>query len=181
MREWAKHLGDVLNLIIPMVWERLGKETRQGHCRINAPVLIEANLNPEDINFKTANESKCIFIATGSTPLQHKSMMKLCKEIEDHGRELHAYLPVLLGLGLNTMFDKITDEQLETYEGILKVDGDPREGQVLLNFDRVFRVLKEAIEEHNFEEPLLFENSAPIDRSSLTFFNNREVCTVCTV
>ena len=159
-----------------MVWERLGKDTKQGHRKINAPVLIEANLSPEDILFKTANESKCIFIYTGSTPLKHKSMMKLCQEIEDHCRELHKYLPALLGLRLNTMIDKITDEELEIYEGILKVDGDPREGQVLLNYDRVHGVLQDAIERYKLERPLLYQcSTTSIDRTTLTFYNNRMV------
>ena len=174
VREWSKH-NDLLNLIIPMVWERLGKNTKQGRRNINAPVLIEANLSPRDIVFKTANESKVIFLATGSTPLKHKHLMKLCQDVEDIGRELHNYLPDLYGLGLKTMLDKITDEELEIFDGVLKTDGNPREAQQYLNYDRVHYTLDNAIDTYNFERPLLFQ-SPTIDRTALTFFNIRTVC-----
>jgi hypothetical protein len=119
VREWAKH-ADILNLAIPIVWERLGRNTVRGNYQhVNAVVLIEANMSPEDIKFKTANESKVVFIATGPTPLKHKKMMKLCQEIEDLGRELHSHLPFLLGFGLNTMLGVITDLELEAYDGVL--------------------------------------------------------------
>ena len=173
MREWSKH-ADILNLIIPMVWERLGKDTKQGYRAINAAVLIEANLDPEDIKFSTANESKCIFIATGSVALNHKFLMRLCKEIEDLGTELYTYKPVVLALGLKTMLAPITDPEREVYDGLLKVDGDPREGQVFLNFDRTYDELDAAIERHELERPLLFQKPHK-DRTVLTYFNRREV------
>lgn len=175
MREWNKH-ADILNVIIPMVWERLGKDTKAGFKTVNAAVLIEANLSPKDIKFETANDSKVIFIATGSSPLKHRNMMKLCQEIEDLGRELHAHMPVLCGLGLNTMLDKITDPQLESYDGILKKDGDDREGQFFCNYDRLHAALEHAIEEYDLEKPLLFQQ-VTIDREAITFFNDREVRT----
>ena len=156
-----------------MVWEQLGKETKTGYKSINAAVLIEANLSPDDIKFTTANESKCIFIATGSSPLQHKHMLSLCQEIVDLGKELHSHLPFLCGLGLATMLQPLTDAQLEVYEGILRVDGDPREGQVLLNYDRMYFELEGAIDKYNLEKPPLYQGS--IDRTALTFFTNREV------
>lgn len=180
MREWNKH-ADILNLIIPMVWERLGQGTKKGFKHINACVLIEANLDPEDIKFTTANESKCIFIASGSSPLKHKLMMKMCKEIEDLGRELYSHLPVVIGLGLHSMLDPVNDSQLEVYEGLLKVDGDPREGQVFLNFDRVYTALEYNADFYQLEKPLLFEKTEK-DRTALTLFNRREVrVPVCSV
>ena len=78
MREWNKH-GDTLNLMIPMVWERLGKKTKRGYKKVNAPVMIEANLSPKDIKFSTANESKCIYIYTGSSRMAHDNLMALTK------------------------------------------------------------------------------------------------------
>ena len=173
MKEWNNHEA-TLNTLVPSIWERLGRETRTEYKAINAAVLVEANLSPENIKFTTANESKCIFIATGSTPLQHPNMMKLCKDIENLGRELHMYLPVLCGLGLATMLDPITDEQLAVYEGLLRVDGDPRDGQVLLNYDRVHKEVKDANDLYNLEKPLLYQASA-IDRTALTIYNGREV------
>ena len=91
-----------------------------------------------------------------------------------HGRELYSHLPVLYGLGLNTMLDQITDPELEAYDGLLRVDRDPREGQFFLNFDRLHGALEAAIETYEFERPTLFESNS-IDRSSLCFFNGREV------
>ena len=85
MREWHKY-EKLLNSIIPMLWEGLGRKTKQGYKRVNGAVLIEANMDPADIRFDAANESKCIFLYTGSTPLQHKKLMKITKEIEDLGK-----------------------------------------------------------------------------------------------
>ena len=177
MREWAKH-ADLLNLAIPMVWERLGRTVRQTNQNVNAVVLVDANMGPEDIRLTGANESKVSFVATGSTPLKHARRMELCQAMENLGRELHAYLPVLLGLGLCTMLNRITDLELAAYDGILKTDGDDREGQILLNYDRVHSELDDAITKYGLDRPLLLQ-SGTIDRTSLTCYNNREVSNKC--
>ena len=62
-----------------MVWERLGKQTNRGYRTINGPVLVEANLSPQNIKFTTANESKCIFIYTGSSRVAHPNLMAITK------------------------------------------------------------------------------------------------------
>ena len=165
---------DVLNQAIKMVWEQLGRQVRDKYQDVNAVLLIDANMSPEDIRLDHANESKVIFLATGSTPLQHRNKLKLCQEMEDLARELYTFLPVLLGLGLNTMLQKVTDAETEKYDGILRTDRDDREAQVLLNYDRVHEALEEAIEEHGLEKPPLF-NKILIDRTTLTFYNQREV------
>ena len=131
MREWNNH-ADVLNLAIQMVWERLGRRVRDQYQPVDAVVLVDANLSPEDIRLDHANESKVIFVATGSTPLQHDRRLELCQEIEDLSRELYTFLPVLLGLGLSTMLKRITDTELATYDGLLRNDRDDREGQVII-------------------------------------------------
>ena len=179
VREWAKH-ADLLNLAIPMVWERLGRTVRQTHQTVNAVVLVDANMGPEDIRLTGANESKVVFIATGSTPLEHKNRMKLCQEMENLARELFLYLPVLLGLGLSTMLGRITDLELEAYDGSLKNDGDDREGQIFLNYDRVHSALDDAVTRYGLERPLLLQ-SGTIDRTALTYYNNREVSNICVV
>ena len=100
--------------------------------------------------------------------------MTLCAEMESHARELYSYLPVLCGLGLATMLGTITDEQLKTYQGLLRVDGDPRDGQFFLNFDNLFSELEGAIDRYGLETPLLFQ-AFPPDRTALTMYNGREV------
>ena len=176
MREWAKH-EQLLNVTIPMVWESLGRNVRGKEQDVNAVVFVDANLSPEDISLDNANETKVTFIATGSTPLEHANRMQLCQEMEDLARELYTYLPVLLGLGLCSMFKQITDLQLEDYKGILKQEKDDREGQVLLNYDRVHTALDDAIVEYDLERPLLFQCGF-IDRTALTFYNNKEVSNI---
>ena len=157
-----------------MVWERLGRTVRQTHQDVNSVVLIDANMGPEDIRLSGANESKVIFVATGSTPLQHSKRMELCQEMENLARDLYKYLPVILGLGLCSMLKRITDPQMEAYDGILKVDGDDREGQVLLNYDRLHSAIDDAITFYDLDRPLLFQSDT-IDRNALTYYNNREV------
>ena len=173
MREWCD-TGDVLNQAIQQVWEKLGRRVRDKYQGVNAVLLVDANLNPKDIVLKYANESKVIFVATGSTPLRHARRMELCQEMENKARELHTYLPVLLGLGLSCMLDRITDQELALYNGLLKTDGDDRQGQVLLHFDRVHTALEIIIAELNLTRPLHFKCS-PIDRTALIFYNEREV------
>ena len=195
MREWAKH-ADTLNLgmirhkhqdnvilsipfyaVIPMVWERLGRYLRQVYQNVNSVVFVDANLSPSDVKLTGANESKVAFIATGSKPLQHPNRLDLCQEMVTLAKELHQHLPVILSLGLNCMLKRVTDEQCAAYDGILKQDGDDREGQVLLNYDRVHSALDDAITEFNLDRPALFQKST-IDRTALTFYNGREVRTL---
>ena len=173
MREWCD-TGDVLNQAIQQVWEKLGRRVRDKYQGVNAVLLVDANMSPKDIVLKYANESKVIFVATGSTPLAHSRRMELCQEMENKARELHSYLPVLLGLGLSCMLDRITDQELPLYDGLLKRDGDDRQAQVLLHFDKTHEAVEVAIEEFNLNIPLLFQSS-PIDRTALTFYNEREV------
>ena len=61
MREWVKH-ADILNVAIPMVWEGLGRNIRGKEQDVNAVVMIDANLHPDDIRLDNANDSKVTFI-----------------------------------------------------------------------------------------------------------------------
>ena len=174
VREWAKTLVEVMNQAIKMVWEQLGRLVRDRYQPVNSVLMIDANMSPSDIRLDHANESKVIFLATGSQPLQHKKKLQLCQEMENLARELYSYLPVLAGLGLSSMLKKVTDEETELYDGLLRTDRDDREAQVIRNFDRVHELLDEAIDEHGLVRPLHFRK-IPIDRTSLTFYNQREV------
>ena len=172
LREWAKH-ADTLNLVIPMIWERLGRSVKHVYQNVNAVVFVDANLSPSDVKLAGANESKVTFIATGSDPLQHPNRMELCKEMVTMAQELHRFLPVLLSVGLNCMLKRVTDSECASYDGILKQDGDDRESQVLLNYDRVHSALDDAITEFGLERPPLFKKPT-IDRNALTYYNGRE-------
>ena len=93
-----------------------------------AVVHIDANVTPSDIKLTGANESKVKFIASGSTQLKHAKKLALCNEMEAVAKQLRKYLPVILGLGLQCLLQKISDDELHSYEEILKEDGDEREG-----------------------------------------------------
>ena len=59
--------------------------------------------------------------------------------------ELRSCLPVLLGLGVQCILPPIDDEQLALYDGILKEDGDEREGKdtnFLLCTEALFTLIK---------------------------------------
>ena len=100
--------------------------------------------------------------------------MELTNEMESAARKLYKYKPVLLSLGLNGMLPVVTDEQLADYEGLLKVDGDEREAQVVLNYDRIYEFIREAIAKHKLDPPALFLKGH-IDRLSLTFYKTSQV------
>ena len=48
-------------------------------------------------------------------------------------------------------------------------------GQVLLNYDRVYRAIENAVDDYLLKKPKLMQNDF-IDRKALTFYNNRQVC-----
>jgi hypothetical protein len=88
---------------------------------------------------------------------------------------LFQYLPVVLSMGIDALLPKVTELEMETYESILKKPGDKREGQLLANYDRVFKMLKDCALKYEIPLPLLFQQDT-IPRTSLTYFNtNREV------
>ena len=76
--------------------------------------------------------------------------------------------------------EKVTNEEMEELAGVLKNPKDKRgEGQVQANYDRVFRKVQIAIEEHGLVKPVLFDCDG-IDRKSLVYFNtNQEVSVLC--
>ena len=125
--EWHKH-QELLNLVIKTLWEKIGREVDKKLYIPKAIVHISANVNPKDIKLTGANESKVKFVASGSIPLAHPEKLKLCRRMEEAAKRLRTYLPVLLGLGAQCLLPPIEDEQLALYDGVLKVDGDEREG-----------------------------------------------------
>ena len=66
-----------------MIWERLGRRINHKYQAVNSVVFIEANLDPSDVIalLKNANESKTVFIASGSKPLSHDRRKAKCKEM----------------------------------------------------------------------------------------------------
>ena len=129
--EWHKH-QDLLNLVIKSLWEKIGREVDKKLYIPKAVVYISANASPDKIKLTGANESKVKFVASGSEPLKHPKKIKLCKEMEKAAKELRSYLPVLLGIGIECVLPPIEDEQLLNYDGILKVEGDEREGKIII-------------------------------------------------
>ena len=95
-------------------------------------------------------------------------------DMENAARKLHKYKPVLLAMGLTAMLTGVSDEQQLEYDPFLKVSGDEREAQVLYNYDRLFGLIKDGIDKHNLEPPLLFLKGH-IDRTSLTYWNKDQV------
>ena len=72
------------------------------------------------------------------------------------------------------MLEDITTAELRGYDGVLKEDEDDRQGQTLLNYDRLYSVLQESIIRYELEVPLLFQYLHGIDRRALTFYNGRD-------
>ena len=157
-----------------MIWERLGRKNGGVYQGINTVVMVEANLSPAGVKLTGGNPSKVSFIATGSRALDHEFKLELCKEIILLAGQLNSYLPVIFGLGLCCLLEDITTAELRGYDGVLKEDGDDRQGQTLLNYDRLYSVLQESIIRYELEVPLLFQYLHGIDRRALTFYNGRD-------
>ena len=70
-------------------------------------------------------------------------------------------------------------EEMEQLSVVLKKPKDKRgEGQILANYDRVFRMVDSKAEEYRIEKPPLLGNAEGVDRKALVYFNtNQEVNT----
>ena len=162
--------------MIPTNWERLGSGTKGNYKAVNAIVYVDANLDPDGVKLTGANASKVYFIASGSQRLKHPNRLKLCEDMIKSAKQLRTFLPVLLGLGLDCLLEKITDDDLLAYEDVMKDPDDDRFAQVLLNYDRVHSALADAITEYTLDPPLLFQTQT-IDRTALTYYNGKQVKT----
>ena len=121
-------------MVVKALWERMTREVDKKVCTPKNVVYISANIQPSDVQFKDANESKVKFIASGSKPLSHDDKMKLADLMEKAATELHKYLPVILAMAIQCTLPKINDGELRSYDGILKVDRDEREGRLFIIF-----------------------------------------------
>ena len=80
-----------------------------------------------------------------------------------------------MSIGVATVLPKVTQDEMEELAGVLKKAGDKREGQILANYDRVYKTISAAITEYDLQKPVLFQ-SVEIDRTSAIYFNtNQEV------
>ena len=129
MNEWFKSQA-LLNMLVKALWERNSRYVDRKKCTPKNVVHISANIDPSSIRLDDANESKIKFLASGSRPLEHSLKMKLTASMEKAAGELHNFLPVIIGLAIQSTLTKITDEErLNVYDGVLAVDGDEREGR----------------------------------------------------
>ena len=107
--------------------------------------------------------------------MNHPRQQAKTKVMEEASKSLYKYKPVLLGMALSSMLKEVSDDQIAEYETILKEPGDEREAQLIHNYDAVHGFIKEQIVEHGIEAPLLWQKGH-IDRFSLLFYNQRQVC-----
>ena len=117
-------------MVVKVLWEQNSRHVNNKLCVPRNVVHISANITPSEIKLDGANESKVKFVASGSKPLHHATKLKLTDEMEKAATELHKYLPVLAGIGIKSVIPRITDEELLAFNGILKVEGDEREGSL---------------------------------------------------
>ena len=115
-------------MIVKVLWERNAKLVNNKLCVPKNIVHISANVSPKDAKLVGANESKVKFVATGSRALRHENKMMLGNLMEQAATKLHEYLPVMASLSLKCSLATITDQEIKSYEGILKVEQDEREG-----------------------------------------------------
>ena len=141
--------------------------------RPSAVVHLDGNIKPSDVAEKLGGPmmSKIKFNFTGDKKIEHPNETKLIDEILELAVELHNYLPVLLSWGVETILPRVSSAEVAQLEGVLKMKGDRREGQIIKNYDRMTEKCQEASEKYKLKPPPLFETPG-IDRTSLIYFNN---------
>ena len=161
------------------MWERSGKICKGNDGKVlkpNAVVHIDANIMPEDIlpQLGASMASKLKLLYTGQTPLCHPDENELIEEMLQDALKLHEYLPVLLGLAVDAILPKVVRSYTESedMEDVLAKPGDLREGQLVFQYDNIFRACKEAISRFDLDAPPLFSCEG-IDRTALVYFNNK--------
>ena len=81
----------------------------------------------------------------------------------------------MLSYGVDTLLDIVTYEELESYENFLKKPGNKREGQIIANYDRFFKIVKDGAIKFGIPLPPVLEPDT-IGRTALIYFNtNNEV------
>ena len=149
-----------------------GKEIRP-----NAVVHLDGNIVPEDVaeHLGPAMMSKMKFNFTGKTPLQHPEEILVIDDMLEAALKLYEYLPVVLSWGVDAVLPKVTPTEVAGLDDVLLKKKDRREGQLIRNYDRMFRKCREAIIKYKLEAPPLFLCDV-IDRTSMIYFNsNTEV------
>ena len=101
MREWSDDLWKVLAEAIKAVWEGNGKIVSKVNRAPATAMFVSANLTKKQVEQKLPGpvRSKLCLLYTGDKSLKHEHLSELCSEIIHAARQLHKYLPSLLGLG----------------------------------------------------------------------------------
>ena len=76
----------------------------------------------------------------------------------------------MLSIGVDNNLKKASDDEIEEIRDVLKKPHIRRQGQVIVTYDRVYRALDKAFDDHSDQKPILFQ-SETIDRTSLIYFN----------
>ena len=76
-------------------------------------------------------------------------------------------------MGANAILSKVTDDEMVDLDCVLKRSGDRREGQILANYDRVFKILNCVCDDLELVKPPLMMKNC-VDRRSLIYFNTGE-------
>ena len=101
MREWSDDLWKVLIEAIKAVWEGNGKIVNRVNRVPASAMFVSANLTHKQVEQKVPGpvRSKLCLVYTGDKSMKHENLSELCSDIIRASRQLHKYLPSLLGLG----------------------------------------------------------------------------------
>ena len=83
-------------------------------------------------------------------------------------------------MGVETILPRITPAEHAEIADVLRDPKSKREAQVIYQYDNVFKCCQGAIKKYELEAPPLFDCDS-IDRTSLVYFNNREVSKAQTI
>ena len=101
MREWSDDLWKILIESIKAVWEANGKTVNKVKRVPRTTMFVSANLTVKEVEKKLpkAVRSKVCLLYTGEKSLQHDNLSEFCSGMVQAARELHKFLPSLVGLG----------------------------------------------------------------------------------
>ena len=101
VREWTPELWKMINTGAPAVFEANG---RSGKIP-KTTMFYSANLTTAEVEKKltSAVRSKIALIHTGERSLSHEKITELCADLLTAAKELHTFLPSVVGLGRFTL------------------------------------------------------------------------------
>ena len=122
-----------LKRMVGALWEGSSRRVKSKLVKPAGALFVDSNSSPGQIlPHMGALADKIKFLCTGFQPLDHENKMELVAKLLAEGYNLYNYLPVHMGILMNSVFPKITDLEMGEVRELLKNPKDDREGQIVV-------------------------------------------------